>query len=231
MSLSHVSMASRAAGFQFVHRTDIRGYYGHIRKEQVMHHIMRYVPDSICADLIQQYVYYQVECGGEIWTPEYGIPRGCALSPLIGGSLLYHVDSYYGSLNPEDVFYARYMDDFLLLTRTRWQLRRGISQLSAFFNLSGFERHPDKTQTGRVDKGFDWLGIWFGADGPAIAQRALNNHRERSLRLFERSRWRGLSQKETEHRVQAYEERWRRWADGMLLAARIDGANCELGIG
>ncbi|WP_341533681.1 reverse transcriptase domain-containing protein, partial [Serratia marcescens] len=85
-------------------------------------------------------------------------PHGQAESACDGGSLLRHIDSHYGSLNPDEVFYARYMDDFLLLTRTRWQLRRGIARLADFFDLSGFERHPDKTQTGRLEKGFDWLG-------------------------------------------------------------------------
>jgi len=73
-----------------------------------------------------QYVHYSVESGGEICTPVNGIPRGCALSPLVGASLLRHIDGYYRSLNPDEVFYVRYMDDFLLLTRTRWQLRRGV---------------------------------------------------------------------------------------------------------
>ncbi|ECF7068464.1 hypothetical protein XS74_22935 [Salmonella enterica subsp. enterica] len=87
------------------------------------------------------------------------IPRGCALKPLIGASLLRHVDDYYETLPEEDYFYARYMDDFLLFTRTRWQLRRGIQMLAFFFDLGGFEIHPDKSQTGRLEKGFDWLGL------------------------------------------------------------------------
>ncbi|HGN0870400.1 reverse transcriptase (RNA-dependent DNA polymerase) [Providencia alcalifaciens] len=221
-SLSQVAMALQTEQFQFVHRTDIRGYYGHIRKVQVMQLIRRYVMEPVCVNLIHQYVDYCVEEGGEIVTPRQGIARGCALSPLIGASLLYSVDNYYGSLNSKDVFYARYMDDFLLLTRTRWQLRRGIGQLADFFNLSGFERHPDKTQTGRIEKGFDWLGIWFGAEGPTVSSRALNNHRERRVRLFEQARNSGLSKREAEYRVQAYAARWKRWADGMLLSARID---------
>lgn len=56
--------------------------------------------------------------------------HSCALSPLIGGSLLYHIDQSFREMNPDNVFYVRYMDDFLLLTRTRWQLRRGIAQLA-----------------------------------------------------------------------------------------------------
>ncbi|MBS1204912.1 MAG: transposase [Proteobacteria bacterium] len=63
----------------------------------------------------------------------------------------------------------RYMDDFLLLTRLRWQLRQGIARLAEYFDTGGFERHPDKTQTGRVCSGFDWLGIWFGSAGVSIA--------------------------------------------------------------
>ena len=48
---------------------------------------------------------------------------------------------------------------------SRWQLRRGIARLSSDFETGGFERHPDKTQTGRLEQGFDWLGIGFGAGG------------------------------------------------------------------
>lgn len=29
--------------------------------------------------------------------------------------------------------------------------------------------HPDKTLLERIDKGFDWLGIWYGPAGPRIA--------------------------------------------------------------
>ena len=100
-----------------------------------------------------------------------------------GGSLLYQIDFDNSSFSPEEVFYVRYMADFVLLTRTRWQLRRGIARLVEFLDLCGFERYPDKTQKGRLCKGFDWLGIGFGAETPAIAPRAVNNHRERRAAL------------------------------------------------
>ncbi|HEY3987421.1 RNA-directed DNA polymerase [Cedecea sp.] len=207
--------------YRFVHRTDIRGYYGHIIKSQVISQIDRFIPDPVHRALIAQYVHYSVESGGEIYTPTLGIPRGCALSPLIGGSLLRHVDGYYESLPPEDYFYVRYMDDFLLLTRTRWQLRRGIRELASFFELGGFERHPDKTQTGKVEKGFDWLGLWFGSGGPTVAPRALTNHRERRARLYEQVRRQRLSEEEIGRRMHAYDTRWKRWADSMLAAGAM----------
>lgn len=220
-SLREVSEALCSGWFQFVHRTDIRGYYAHIRKTQLVSQVNRYVPDPVCRDLISQYAHYSVEYGGEIHTPVNGIPRGCALSPLLGASLLRHIDGYYRSLNPDEVFYVRYMDDFLLFTRTRWQLRRGVARLAEFFDLSGFERHPDKTQTGRIQHGFDWLGVWFGTNGATIAPRAVNNHRERRVRLYEQARRRGKSHEEATMRVRAYDARWNRWAEGMQAVGHM----------
>ncbi|WP_413504214.1 reverse transcriptase domain-containing protein [Serratia grimesii] len=170
---------------------------------------------------MHQYVYYSVEQGGVFHTPENGIMRGCALSPIIAGALLRHIDGYFRSLDPDSLFYMRYMDDFLLLTKTRWQLRRSISRLAEFFELGGFERHPEKTQTGRIEKGFDWLGIWYGSEGPAIAPRALRNHQERNVRLFEQARQQGMTIPDAQVRVNAYVHRWKIWADSLCKAARL----------
>lgn len=213
-SVAQVWQALTSGEYAFVYRTDIRGYYRHIRKAQVLSLVQQHINDPVLTDLISQYLYYSVEDGGEIFTPQQGICRGCALSPLIGASLLYHVDSYFAA--QEGLFYTRYMDDFVLLTRTRWQVRRCIKRLHAFFNLSGFEAHPDKTQLGRIEHGFDWLGVWFTPEGTTIAPRALENYRTQRLRLYEQARGRGLSVAESDARVQAYEKRWNIWADRML---------------
>jgi hypothetical protein len=219
-SLRAVSHALGSGKYAFVHRTDIRGYYEHIRRDQLVSLIQHRVADPVCRDLMKQYVHYSVEDGGEIRTPANGIPRGCALSPLVGAALLHHIDGDFASLNEEDFFYVRYMDDFLLFTRTRWQLRRGIARLARYFDAGGFERHPDKTQTGRICSGFDWLGIWFASDGAAIAPRAVNNHHERRVRLYEQARRGALSHDVASERVRAYEARWTSWAEGMLAACQ-----------
>lgn len=134
--------------YQFVYRTDIRGYYQHIQKPQVLSLVRQWVKEPVLVNLIEQYLYYTVEDCGEFHSPENGICRGCALSPLIGGSLLHHVDSFFAS--EHELFYSRYMDDFLFLTRKRWPLRRAMKQLYGFFDMGGFERHPDKTRIGKM---------------------------------------------------------------------------------
>ncbi|BEO54296.1 hypothetical protein SMQE21_42360 [Serratia marcescens] len=216
-SVAEVREALAGGKYTFVYRTDIRGYYRHIRKQQVINQLKWHVTDPVLFEVMQQYVHYSVEDGGEFYTPPNGICRGCALSPLIGGSLLHHVDSFFNA--QEGVWYARYMDDFLLFIRTRWQLRRSVKRRHEFFDLGGFETHPDKTQLGRIKHGFDWLGVWFTSSGTTIAPRALENHHARRARLYEQACRQKLSKAETELRVRTYEARWREWADVMLNSA------------
>ncbi|MEL5596588.1 reverse transcriptase domain-containing protein [Serratia ureilytica] len=217
-SLKKVSEALQSGRYQYVYRTDIRGYYRHMRKAQLRGMIKLWVNDPILKNLVLQFIDYSVEDGGEFITPHAGISRGCALSPILGAGLLQHIDAYFASCR--EVFYVRYMDDFLLLTETRWSLRRCIRWLNRSLDMGGFSVHPDKTQIGRWEKGFDWLGLWFSPAGTTIAPRALNNHRERCLRLYEQMRVKGLSQEQAMTRVRIYKQRWEKWATALQDAKR-----------
>jgi len=77
--------------------------------------------DPACLNLLDQYLYYSVEDGGEIRAPETDIPRGCALSPLTGAVLLWHMDRTFGCQTGQ--YYLRYMDNFLLPARHRWRVK------------------------------------------------------------------------------------------------------------
>ena len=201
----------QSVDYKFVLRTDIRGYYRNIVKNQLWFRIQRYVHDESIKEIIRQYLWYCVEDGGDIHTPLTGIPRGCALSPLLGASLLYFVDMGFSSI--EDIYYARYMDDFMVLTRTRRRLRQCVAKLNDYFDMRGFEQHPDKTFIGRTARGFDWLGAAFDEHGAAgLAPRAITHHRERCLRLYEQACRLGLTHAESMLKVQTYRERWLTWA-------------------
>lgn len=84
-SVRRLHLAVTEEEYRFVYRTDIRGYYRHIRKAQAYSQFCRYIAEPVLQDLFRQYLYYSVEDGGEIYTPETGIARGCSLSLLVGG--------------------------------------------------------------------------------------------------------------------------------------------------
>ncbi|PNF13486.1 hypothetical protein A6J71_00145 [Enterobacter cancerogenus] len=108
-----------------------------------------------------------------------------------------------------------------LLPRIQQQVRHAIRDLNQYLQTEGFTCHPDKTQTGRLSRGFDWCGIDFTVPAqPRISDRSLMKHRERCRRLNEQLRARGEPEQDTAARVRAYRMRWELWADGLVLAAR-----------
>ncbi|WP_421512477.1 reverse transcriptase domain-containing protein (plasmid) [Enterobacter sp. JS8-1] len=220
-AVSQVAEQLSTGRWQYVYRTDIRGYYRHIRKDMAWQVWQENTRDPACLNLIHQYLHYSTEQAGVIHTPATGIPRGCALSPQTGAILLRHMDRHFS--DRQALFYVRYMDDFLILTEKRWPLRRAIANLNGYLDLDGFERHPDKTQTGRLGRGFDWCGVQFTAgQSPRISDRSLTKHRERCRRLVEQLRARGMAEDVITARVSAYRNRWNIWAAGILRAAGQD---------
>ncbi len=214
-------------GYTWVCRTDIRGYYRNINKQTLLNQVRQHVQSPVLRDLVAQYVHYTVEDGGTFHTPEAGISRGCPLSPLMGALHLYDMDEHFAK--QRSIHYARYMDDIIILAKSRWSLRRHTKRLMQWFSEYGFEAHPDKTQIGRTEKGFDWMGAWLTHEGVKdIAPRAKANHREKVRRLYERLArvplWARKREKQRVHaKVSRYRKRWNIWAGALLCVA---GAAC-----
>lgn len=212
----------KTADYAWVCRTDIRGYYRNINKATLLNQVRQHVQDPVYRDLINQYIHYTVEDGGTFHTPESSISRGCPLSPLMGALHLYDMDEHFS--NQQNIHYARYMDDVIILAKSRWQLRKHTKKLMQWFSEHGFEAYPDKTQIGRTAKGFDWMGVWLTDEGVTdVAPRAKANHREKVRRLYERLArvpvWlRHRRQKQVHARVSAYRKRWNIWAGVMMTA-------------
>ncbi|HCC4192903.1 TPA: hypothetical protein M4860_001683 [Salmonella enterica] len=204
----------QTAQWKYVCRTDIQGFYGHIRRGPLMRQLKRHVSDPVLLNLVRQYLHYSVERGGEFYTPQKGICRGCALSPLLAGFCLWAMDTYFEAQQPH-LRYVRFMDDIVIFTRTRWHLRRAVRALNVFFASGGYRQHPDKTFIGKTEKGFDWMGIQFNRSGIGdVAPRAMANHRQRLRRLYEQT-WR-YGKEKTRARVGEYVRRWKIWRKYMI---------------
>lgn len=231
-STSGTSDSPDTREYKWVCRTDIRGYYRNISKQTLKNQVQQHVRNPVLRDLVQQYIHYTVEDGGIFHTPEKGISRGCPLSPLMGALHLYDMDAHF-SQQPS-IHYARYMDDVIILAKSRWSLRKHTKRLMQWFSEYGFEAHPDKTQIGRIKKGFDWMGAWLTSDGVTdIAPRAKANHREKVRRLYEQLArlplWKRKSAApKVNARVSTYRKRWNIWVKSMI-AKRLTPASQEPG--
>jgi hypothetical protein len=90
-----------------------------------------------------------------------------------------------GLMKREGLPYVRYMDDWVILAKTRWALRRVVQQVNTILDNLKLEKHPDKTFIGRIDRGFDFLGYRFVPEGLRLAAQTKQRFVERATRLYE----------------------------------------------
>ena len=71
------------------------------------------------------------------------------------------------------VCFVHYMDDILVLTPTRWALRRAVRLVHTTLRDLGLETQSGKTFVGRIEKGFDFLGYHVTRTGLTVARPTL----------------------------------------------------------
>lgn len=196
------------AGNTFVFRTDVRSYYQSINQELLLDRLEKHVDDRVVMNLLSQYLKRSVDLGGVFLTHQQGISSGCPLSPLIGSFFLYELDQI---MEQEALFYRRFMDDIIVLTPTRWKLRKAIRDINLVFQGLGLNQHPDKTFIGKIEKGFDFLGYQFGDGKLRVSARTQQNHLRRYARLYEQKKRQGSSREERLACLEKYRQHWVTW--------------------
>ena len=205
-------VAARLEENTFVFRTDVKGYYASINQEILFDLVQQYVKEPLVLDLIRGYLQRFVSDGGVYEDITKGISLGCPLSPLMGALYLKPLDDCMAKLG---VFYARFMDDWVILAPTRWKLRGAIKAVKEMMGELKLELHPDKTFIGRISHGFDFLGYWFSPAGLEIAPKTVERFVERVSRLYEQGA-------DFDH-IGEYVRHWRRWVRSGVDALRLNG--------
>lgn len=103
----------------------------------------------------------------KFWDFNKVISLGCPLSPLAEAFFLNVLDTAMSKLG---LFYVRFMDDILVLTPTRWFLRRAVATVNRVLAAQNLEKNSAKTFIGRIERGFDFLGYNFAMTGLTVAK-------------------------------------------------------------
>jgi len=209
----------------FVYRTDVKSYYASIDHELLLERLAECVHDERVLDLCRQYLRRTVYHGGRYEDVTQGIALGCPLSPLMGALYLKPLDD---AVEATGLFYARFMDDWVVLAPSRWRLRRVVKQVNQILADLKICTHPEKTFVGRTERGFDFLGYEFlpgVIEGDSslpqatrfrlqVSPRAWARFVERFGRLYE--------QGADNHRLGQYVRRWMIWVRSGLHTQLID---------
>ena len=128
-----------------------------------------------------------------------------------------YLDELDRAMEETGLFYARFMDDWVVLAPTRWKLRKAIQLVNRILVKLKVEKHPDKTFIGRTERGFDFLGYRFSKDGLKIAHTTCQKMVQRVVQLYE--------QGADTIRIGQYLQHWHRWVHAGLsmYGPPIDG--------
>ena len=201
--------------FRFFIRTDVKAYYESIDQHLLLAQLATWIKDRRAMNLLSQFIGRTVEYGGVYRDIRRGIGRGSPLSPLLGALYLDAVDR---AMTRRGLFYVRYMDDILVMARTRWHLRKAIKTLNRGLEELRLSKHPDKTSIGRIERGFDFLGYRFSRGRLQLACTTLDNMRSTLHRLYEQKN----ADPQRSAILGTYLRRWRGWATGGLGAMAPD---------
>ena len=204
----------------FVIRTDVKGYYANIDHYALYEQLCQLIDDKNLLRLLWQYLKYTTTYGGLYWENNRGISLGCALSPWIGALYLVALDRAMAKL---PVVYQRFMDDWVILAKTRWQLKKAISIMNQLLEKLKLKQHPDKTFIGRTEKGFQFLGYWITPERLTIARETVQNAKQKAARLYE--------QGASNERIGEYWRHWVGWVNGGFDGQLPSNPTTEAGLG
>jgi RNA-directed DNA polymerase len=205
--------------YRYVMKTDVKRYYESIDHTILLKQLDKDITDPFIWRLLVQFVKRTVERGGTFKSITCGISRGCSLSPVIAAYYLTSLDKQMEG--DTRYFYRRFMDDVIVLAKTRWHLRKAVKTVNQHFNQLKMAQAPDKTFIGRIEKEFDFLGYRFGEEKLTITKQTLKNHIRRLTQLYEQKKhqpnWKML--------LDDYRQRWVTWVYSGIPSSIIDFEN------
>ena len=140
--------------FRFVARFDIASDYDSIQHRLLLDLLDKVSVGESLRALVRQYLE-----APDLKGASRGMVAGGALSSLLGALYLLPLDDAMQRLAAKNgIYYLRYVDDMVILSKTRWHLRAAIRELIRVTLFLGLELHREKRFIGRMDDGFDFLG-------------------------------------------------------------------------
>jgi len=186
----------------WVLKIDVTGYHAQIDHFILYNQIQALIPnEDYLLRLTWQYLQRTVYDGGNYYDRERGISLGCPLSPLMAAVYLMPLDEAFAG---PSWFYARFMDDWLVVVPTRWKLNSALEKASLILNQQKLPKADNNI--GRSKSGFDFLGYHFTPE--SVGKVSLQRRDARIYRLYEQSA--------DNNRVEEYVSRWQRWARASL---------------
>ena len=150
------------SGFRWVFDADIRQCFDSIDHHRLFEKLGDWLGDSSpITTWIRAWVAAPVWDGADLTRLGSGIPQGSPLSPLLAN---FYLDEFDRRLRAQGVKFIRYADDFLVLTRTPFEMGPARRLAEDVLAGLGLRLNTEKTRTTSFDQWFRFLGAEIHGD-------------------------------------------------------------------
>lgn len=200
----------------YVLQMDIRKYY------QTMRHD---VAKEVFRKRLDDNVYERAAAVLDGFPGEIGFNPGSQIIQIAGISVLNDIDHYIKE-RLRVKHYLRYMDDMIVIGRTKEELNKIREEAEKKLNKIGFELHPKKTKIYTLRKGVMFLGFRFRLTDSGKVVMSLDPERIKASmrkyrRLVEKSKRGELSRKKVDESYQCFRNHASK-GDGFKMIQRFD---------
>jgi len=191
------------SGSRYAVDLDLEKFFDPVNHDVLMSRIARKVTDKVLLALIGRYLRAGVLVGGTVEPTDWGTPQGSPLSPLLSNILLDDLDK---ELEARRHRFARYMDDLVILVRSRRAGRRVMAKISRYLcQKLKLKVNREKSRVVKIEQ-LNYLGFTFRAIRIFVSDPAMKDFKHRLRGLTSRS-W-GVSMAERFERLNRYLRGW-----------------------
>ncbi|MGI0484738.1 group II intron reverse transcriptase/maturase [Pantanalinema rosaneae CENA516] len=146
------------AGYRYAVDLDLEKFFDTVNHDVLMSRIARKVTDKVLLRLIGRYLRAGVLVAGTIEATDWGTPQGSPLSPLLSNLLLDDLDK---ELEARGHRFVRYMDDLVILVKSRRAGRRVMAKISHYLTQKlKLKVNREKSRVVKIED-LEYLGFTF----------------------------------------------------------------------
>lgn len=191
------------AGHRIVVDLDLEKFFDTVNHDVLMSRVARKVSDKVLLGLIGRYLRAGVLVGSTVEPTAWGTPRGSPLSPLLSNILLDDLDK---ELEARGHCFVRYVDDLVILVKSRRAGRRVMAKISRYLTEKlELNVNREKSRVVKIEE-LNYLGFTFRGIRIFASDQALQDFKHRLRGLTARS-W-GVSMAERFERLNRYLRGW-----------------------
>jgi RNA-directed DNA polymerase len=184
------------SGYRVAVDLDLEKFFDTVNHDVLMARVARKVTDKVLLRLIGRYLRAGVLVGNTVEPTEWGTPQGSPLSPLLPNILLDDLDK---ELEARGHRFARYVDDLVILVKSRGAGRRVMANISHYLtDKLKLKVNRDKSRVVKLEE-LNYLGFTFRGIRIFVSDQALRDFKHRLPGLTSRS-W-GVSMVERMERL------------------------------